>query len=191
MRPDGWQKPLDRPMTHRIYVQSTRLRDWDYTSSAWYFVTICTRHRLPVLGQVAGDTVGLSLAGRVVFEEWLRTPAVRPSVSLDEFVVMPNHLHGIIVIENASGPTQVGETHRWERRPQRLLANSLGSIVGQFKSNASKRIWATGFREFAWQPRFYDHIIRSEASLDAIRRYIRDNPMKWALDKDNPEGLRM
>jgi len=179
-------------MTHRIYVKSTRLRDWDYTSAAWYFVTICTRDRLRAFGEVINDEMRLSLAGRIVSEEWLRAQEVRPNVSLDAFVVMPNHIHGIIVIEESPGRALVSATHRVaSTRHPRLNAISLGSIMGQFKSIATKRIWEAGFRDFGWQPRFYDHIIRREPSLDAIRTYISENPMKWTLDKDNLEGLRM
>jgi len=178
-------------VTQRIYVKSTRLPDWDYTAASWYFVTICTRGRLPTLGQVVGDTIRLSPAGQVASQEWLRAPAVRPNVSLDEFVVMPNHLHGIIVIDELPAAMRLGAPHRGASTRARLYPNSLGSIIGQFKSNATRRIWVAGFRDFSWQPRFYDHIIRSEASLDAIRKYIRENPVKWAFDKDNLEGLRM
>jgi len=177
-------------MTHRIYVKSTRLRDWDYTAASWYFVTICTLDRTPVLGEVVNGEMQLSLAGRVVSKEWLQAQDVRANVALDEFVVMPNHLHGIVVIEESPATTPGSASHRDASTRPRLHASSLGSIMGQFKSISTKRIWTSGFRDFAWQPRFYDHIIRSEASLDAIRRYIRDNPAKWTLDKDNPEGLR-
>jgi len=187
-------------MTHRIYVKSTRLRDWDYTAASSYFVTICTLDRTPVLGEVVNGEMQLSLAGRVVSGEWLQAQDVRANVASDEFMVMPNHVHGIVVIEEPRAATPRSEPHRvliytatphgHASRP-RLHASSLGLIMGQFKSISTKRIWTSGFRDFAWQPRSYDHIIRSEASLDTIRRYIRDNPMKWALDKDNPKGLRM
>jgi len=133
----------------------------------------------------------LSAAGRIVSEEWLRGEVVRPNVSLDEFVVMPNHVHGIVVIEDSSAARRLTALHRGAATRPRLLANSLGSIIGQFKSVSTKRFRDGGFDDFAWQPRFHDHIIRGETSLDAIRRYIRSNPMKWALDKDNLEGLRM
>jgi len=110
---------------------------------------------------------------------------------LDQFVVMPNHLHGIIVIEESPAVSRASTPRRRASTRPRLHRNSLGSIIGQFKSVATKRIWAAGYRDFAWQPRFHDHIIRSEPSLNSIRRYIRDNPAKWALDKDNLEGHRM
>jgi REP element-mobilizing transposase RayT len=179
-------------MRSRTFVKSTRLQHWDYTSDAWYFVTICTRDRRSTLGQVIDGEMQMSSAGRIVLEEWPRTEEVRGNVCLDEFVVMPNHIHGIVIIEESPLQTQASASHRDAStgRP-RLYANSLGSIVAQFKSVATKRIWDAGFPDFAWQPRFYDHIIRSAESLDAIRRYIRDNPAKWALDKDNLEGLRM
>jgi putative transposase len=77
------------------------------------------------------------------------------------------------------------------KKGSRLKPNSLGAIIGQLKSSCTKRIWATGNRDFSWQSRFYDHIIRDEHSLNTIREYIINNPIKWALDKDNPENLFM
>ena len=128
----------------------------------------------------------LSEAGRIVDEEWRRAEEVRPFVQLDEFVVMPNHVHGIVIL----GDDVAGETsHRLVstgtpgsvRGP--LKPGTLSSIVGQFKSVCTKRIWATGRHDFAWQPRFYDHVIRNDESLAMIREYIRGNPAKWETDE--------
>lgn len=175
-------------MTHQIHVNSTRLRGWDYTCAAWYFVTLCTHQRKRTLGEMIEGQMRLSVVGKIVREEWLLTETIRPNVALDEFVVMPNHIHGIVVLKEASQETRLRgvSTRNGIRLP------TLGTTVRRFKSRAkTKRIWAAGYRDFAWQPRFHDHIIRSEPSLNAVRRYIRDNPAKWALDKDNLEGLRM
>ena len=104
---------------------------------------------------------------------------------------MPNHIHGIINIRKK--PDSSVETSRWDvstiAQPSRLKPNSLGSIIGQFKSVCTKRVWSEGFCDFAWQPRFYDHIIRNERSLNNIRKYIQDNLMKWELDENNPVNL--
>ncbi len=165
-------------MKHRIYVKTTRLRDWDYAAAAWYFVTICTRGRRHMFGDVIDGEMRPSAAGQIASEEWLRAPAVRSNVSLDEFVVMPNHIHGIIMIEEWAPAARPAAPHRGAATRPRLPPNSLSSTIGQFKSVCTKRIWNAGDRNFAWQPRFHDHIIRSEVSLDAIRKYIRDNPVK-------------
>jgi len=167
-------------------IESTRLSGWDYTSAGWYFVTICTRNSVCSFGDIIDGNMYLSPIGEIVAEEWQKTPHIRPNVMLDEWVTMPNHLHGIIVIAPV-------ETARWAvsttRTPPRLKAGSLGAIIGQIKSVCTKRIWAAGYTGFAWQTRFYDHIIRNETSLNRIRRYIVNNPAKWEEDKYNPANL--
>jgi len=172
-------------------VESARLRDWDYASAGWYFVTVCTRKRRCLFGDIADDEMWLSPIGEIVAEEWQRTEQVRPDVELDAWCIMPSHIHGIIVIGHNSD-TMV-ETPRWgvsgQAEPSRLKPHSLSSIVGQFKSVCTKRIRRIGFDDFAWQRRFYDHIIRTEKSLNEIRQYIIYNPAKWASDKENPANL--
>jgi REP element-mobilizing transposase RayT len=164
--------------TYRI--ESTRLRNWDYTAAAWYF------------GGIANGEMALSPIGIIVDEEWRRTATLRPAVKLDEWVIMPNHLHGIIVIEPAASqwPNQQTLPRETPQRetPQRGVstgwaAGSLGAIVGQVKGACTKRIHASGCLQFDGQSRFYDHIIRGQAELDQIRSYIRQNPLKWQLDR--------
>ena len=185
--------------TYRI--PSNRLKGWDYASPGYYFVTICTRDREALFGEVVDDQMRLTPVGEIAAEEWQKTGQIRPNVDLDEWVVMPNHIHGIIII---NGPDHVEtlravETFRMVetfRRnvstteptttPPRLRANSLGAIINQFKSICTKRIRKMGHADFAWQSRYYDHIIRDEPSLGRIRAYIKGNPVKWATDEHNP-----
>ena len=186
----------------RYRVESARLPGWDYRTAGWYFVTICTRDRFPFFGQVADGDMILSPMGEIVAEEWQRTPEVRPNVALDEWIIMPNHLHGIIVIVDTADPVVETpgpvETSRPVETPHRgvstnrgadaktkpgLTAGSLGAIVGQIKSVCTKRIWAAGYADFAWQSRFHDHIIRDEGSLQRIRQYIVNNPRTWTEDR--------
>jgi REP element-mobilizing transposase RayT len=129
---------------------------------------------------VADGEMHLSPQGQIVSDEWVKTGRIRPSVTLDEWVVMPNHLHGIVIMAEASGGPH-GET------PRRGVSTTwkpgvLGAIIGQFKSNCTKRIRSDGYPGFAWQPRYYDHIIRDEGSLARIREYIAGNPLKWPED---------
>ena len=119
-------------------------------------------------------------------EEWRRTATVRQQVGLDEFVIMPNHLHGILVFTGDHKKT----SYRDVSTKSRLRAQSLGAIIGQFKSVCTKRIRESGFSQFSWQSNFYEHIIRDEASLEKIRHYIVDNPAKWELDADNPKNFK-
>ncbi len=180
---------------NRYRVDSTRLRGWDYGSVGWYFVTVCTRDRRCWLGDVVDGRMRLSQTGATVAEEWRNTAKVRPNVVLDAWVVMPNHLHAILEItpDNTSSPTPPVETTRWvvsspQRAPSptRLHPNTLGSIIGQFKSVCTKRIRAHSPNDFAWQRGFYDRIIRSDKALDNTRRYIAANPSRWDTNKQNP-----
>jgi putative transposase len=152
-------------------------------------------------GDVVDGTMQLSPVGEIVADEWRRTEQIRPDVSLDQWIVMPNHLHGIVVVHetprvetNRRSKTSV-ETHRDaslqepkrnEFGPQR---NNLASIIRGFKSASTKRIHAIGHQEFCWQPRYYDHIIRNEKSFNKIREYIAKNVMQWEFDRNRPPGL--
>jgi putative transposase len=176
------------PMTlyrNQYRIESARCPNWDYTTNGVYFVTICTRDRVCTLGEVVNGEMLLSMAGAIVAEEWQKTPEIRSNLALDAWVVMPNHFHGIILIHNPSPPV---ETFRRNvsTRESRLQPNSLGSIIGQFKSICTKRIRASGLTEFGWQTRFYDHIIRDDAATLRIRDYILHNPQTWDLDKHHP-----
>jgi len=176
----------------KFRIESTRLPWWDYTTAGWYFMTVCTQRRKCFFGEVEGKSVRLSPIGGIVAEEWKRTEHIRPNVFLDEWVIMPNHLHGILIIQPQRETAPRETFHRdvsTGKNACALKANSLGSIIGQFKSVSTKRIRAAGFSDFAWQPRFYEHIIRNEQSLADIRQYMADNPVKWETDKDNPTFL--
>lgn len=179
-------------------VESTRLPGWDYASTGYYFVTICTYERACFLGEIRDGAMALSSQGMVVDEEWRRTESVRKNVILDEWVIMPNHIHGVIVLKEIS----TVETHRWRvsNQPDQnletpqwgvstgLKPGSLGSIINQFKSLCTKRIRAARL-DFAWQTRYHEHIIRDDRSLNEIRLYIRQNPMRWDIDKNNPKNV--
>ncbi len=169
---------------NRYRIASTRLEGWDYSATGYYFVTICTHGRECCLGEVVAGEMHLSGAGMIVMEEWQNTARIRENITLDEWVVMPNHLHGIIVITGAphrETPHRGVSTGGWR-------SGSLGAIIGQFKSVCTKRIRADGF-DFAWQTRYFDRVIRSEPALQEVREYIRKNPLRWELDLNNPKNL--
>jgi len=172
-------------LSHRYRSESLRLPWWDYAEAGWYLVTICTQNRQCVLGEIVDGSVNLSPGGLIVEEEWQRTPTVRPDVGLDEFVVMPNHVHGIVVLAGDHKKT----SHRDVSTKSRLPSQSLGAMIGQFKSVCTKRIRGAGFPRFSWQAWFYEHIIRDERSLEYIRQYIENNPAKWEVDEGNPKNF--
>ena len=177
---------------NKYRIESARCSKWDYTSDGNYFVTICTHNRQCFFGDVIAGKMQLSDIGLIIAQEWQKTPQIRSNVQLDEWVVMPNHLHGIIIINPVETFRRNVSTANDKMQPKtnnksRLKPNSLGSIIGQFKSVCTKRIWKMGFNDFRWQTRFHDHIIRDEESLHRIRQYIINNPAKWELDKNNPK----
>ena len=185
-------------MKHRR--TSIRLKGWDYTQPGAYFVTICTHERVPLFGRVVDGEMVLNPYGEIVRDEWFRSAEIRAEIELfpDEFVVMPNHIHGIVWIvatddpagydENARPP--VGATGRSPLPPHGPTPRSLGSFIAGFKSAVTKRInqmrGTPGAR--VWQRNYYEHIIRDERALNAIRRYIIDNPWRWHLDRYNPDA---
>ena len=156
----------------------TRKDGHDYARPGWYFVTIVTRYRLPFFGEIVQGVNRLNAAGIVVEQAWHDLPERFPIIRLDAYVVMPNHLHGIIGI----------------RRPtDDLPVVSLSRIVGAFKSlttNAySDGVIERGWEPFEghlWQRSFHDQIIRSRSHLDHVRAYINDNPRNWEADDDHP-----
>ncbi len=168
-------------------IESARLGSWDYTSPGWYFVTVCTKNKEKFFGDVVDGEMNLSEVGRVVSEEWLKTAIIRSNIMLDEWVIMPNHLHGILVIVeraiNVETPRRgVSTISKWK-------PGTLGAIINQFKSISTKRIRRAGIAAFAWQPRFFDHIIRNEDALSRIQTYIQNNPQKWEIDKYFTDAL--
>jgi putative transposase len=163
----------------RLYKdQSRRLQSWDYSTPSEYFVTICTQYKAPHFGIIDSGVVKLTTIGEIVAQEWEETGNLRENVQIDEFVVMPNHLHGILFLLDS-----VGTPRRGVHKSNALTSGSLGSIIGQYKSTCTRRIRATTNRDFAWQSRYYDHVIRDERDHQRIRKYIRENPSKWSLDK--------
>jgi len=182
-------------MRHKNHRRSIRLKGYDYTQAGAYFVTICTKDRACLFGDVADGVMRLNQMGHIVRQCWLAIPDHFPHVLLDEFVVMPNHVHGILVIM----PTHdVGATHAsplqnddTPTRPRGPQPRSVASIVGSFKSAAAKRINEHRGTPGApiWQRNYYEHIIRDDESLNLIRNYIADNPLRWQIDAENPNTI--
>ena len=156
-------------------IESTRCPGWDYASPGNYFVTICTQHHQSYFGEIVKEVMFLNQAGAIVHEEILRTSVIRPNIWVDSWVIMPDHVHLIIRIEHQNGV----ETPRRgvsTESPNHWKPGSLGVIVNQFKGACTRRIRSEVDIAFAWQPRFYDHIIRTDEDLANLREYISLNP---------------
>lgn len=159
---------------------SIRLRDYDYSQPGAYFVTVCVKDRKCLFGEVMDGAMRLNDTGRAVQAEWVRLPERFLSVSLDEFVIMPNHLHGIIHVGAPfMAPAEPGAINR---------ALTLGEMVRTFKAASTRTIRRSG-TSFQWQRNYYEHVIRNENELARVREYIVNNPAQWALDRENPNGV--
>lgn len=173
-------------------IETARLRGWDYGGAGWYFVTICTRNRQTFFGAVENGVVRLSPTGEIARDYWAHIPQhTMANAAIDAFVVMPNHIHGIVAILDpvATAPAARDPDNPTARISPR--AGSLGSIIRSYKSAVSYWCHHNGYAGFGWQERFYDHIIRNERALRIVRRYIARNPAKWKYDRNGVESGRM
>jgi putative transposase len=153
-----------------------------------YFVTVCAAGHKCWFGHITGETMQMNNIGRMVERCWREIPAHFPSVALDEFIVMPNHLHGVLVIVGANDysplpPNDVGTRPRGTTR-------TIGSIIRGFKIGVTKWMRENAGPRDVWQRNYFEHVIRNETSLNRIRRYIVENPMRWAFDRENPEAVK-
>ena len=154
-------------------------------------MTICTHDRQCVFGEIVNDTMRLNDIGKIVHEEWTKTPIIRPEIELDGFVLMPNHVHGIIIINEMPNAKRDGLSQKPKGDGTSPLRNTgLGRVIASFKYQSTKRInesmGTPGKKVF--QRGYYDHIIRNDPDLHRIRAYIANNPMQWAIDEENPEN---
>ena len=186
-------------------IKSIRLREWDYSADGYYFITICTKDRIEWFGEIKNEMMGLNEIGCIVAKCYQEIPNIFPNAKLDEWQIMPNHMHGILVIDNemlrknhSSSPveTRRGASLRGTETPKYnrfgpLIPNSLSSMINHFKGAVTKWCRKNGYPDFAWQPLFYDHIIRTENDLNRIRQYIIDNPFNWERDRNKPKNLWM
>jgi len=186
--------------------RSIRLKSYDYRQAGAYFVTICTQDRAFLFGQVVHDEMQLNDAGKMVYDVWNDLPAFYPGVQTDAFIVMPNHIHGIIILVGAdprvcpNADPRVcpnADTRACPGQPQGIAPTlGLPDVVHRFKTMTTRR-YADGVKRLGWEPfrgrlwqrNYYEHIIRNEESLNRIREYILTNPMRWALDRENPHRV--
>ncbi|HXF48618.1 MAG TPA: transposase [Verrucomicrobiae bacterium] len=178
-----------RALSENLRRRSIRLPAYDYSQAGAYFVTICTLNRECLFGKVMDGKVQLNPFGCVVEEEWLKTAELRPCIELGTSVVMPNHFHGIIVInDECRGTARRAPTVSRFGKP---VAGALSTVIRSFKSAVTKRI--NDLRRtpgnVVWQRNYYEHIIRNEDDWKKIHDYIVYNPEKWMVDAENPDRI--
>jgi putative transposase len=164
--------------------KSPRLKGFDYSNSAYYFITICTINKKELFGNITNTRIELNERGIIIDNCWNKLPDHFTNIELDYYVIMPNHFHAIIIM---NGPVGL-------RSPQPGINTnifSLSQIIAYFKYQSTKEINKifTGGVNKIWQRSFYDRIIRNEHELYNTRRYIEQNPLKWGIENDLPENL--
>ncbi|MCI0596764.1 MAG: transposase [candidate division Zixibacteria bacterium] len=194
--------------SEKLHRRSIRLPAYDFSLPGRYFVTICTQNRERLLGAIKNGEMVLNEVGKMAQAVWKDLPNRFPLVELDEYVVMPNHFHGILILNGTDdrrgesrirpagggGGLQQGEH---QVRPYGTLDGTVARIVQAFKSLANREymqgVKNQGWPPFSgrlWQRNYYEHIIRSETDLRKTREYIAGNPVNWALDKENPSNFK-
>ena len=168
--------------------KSIRLKAFNYSQVGGYYITLCSLGRICLFGRICDDQIILGHFGKIVFEEWLNTPILRSNVQLGEFIVMPNHFHGIIIInENRRGVLQYAPTDEYHSSNAfRSPSQTVGSIVRGFKSAVTNKI--NRLRNLpgqpVWQRNYFEHIIRNDADMRRIEEYIFNNPKNWKSDEN-------
>ena len=177
-----WQKSDKYKGKYRI--PSNRLQRYDYGANGCYYVTICTKNREHYFGEIVNEKLQLSEIGKIALQYWLDIPKHFPFVGLDEFIIMPNHIHGILFFDKK---TDNGVTDNAQSEHPPIFgcqSQNLGSVIRGFKSSL-KRYANENDINFSWQERFHDHIIRDNDGLINVRKYILNNPPNWTDDELN------
>ncbi|BAU63332.1 hypothetical protein STA3757_06960 [Stanieria sp. NIES-3757] len=171
--------------------RSIRLQGYDYSQAGYYFVTICCYQKQCLFGEVIDGVMQLNQYGEIVEQEWMRSSLIRQEIGLDRYIVMPNHFHGIVIINpvGVNGRSPLPKSSNRSIIPS-MKPKSLSSLMAGFKSSVTKQINlirnAPGTP--VWQRNYYEHIIRNEESLNKIREYIINNPWSWQLDQLHPNN---
>ena len=172
---------------------SIRLEHRDYRAPGTYFVTICTYQRRCSLTKIAGDTTYLFPLGQIVHESWVAIPSHSAQVNLHAFVVMPNHIHGLIEIACQAGAQQAAplQTAETEDRLAQVHPGSVGAIARSFKAAVTKRARAElGCTGEVWQRNYFERVVRDGQEFSDVTRYIAENPMMWGCDRENPNARK-
>lgn len=201
---------IDRTMTYTPDIhhrRSIRLKDYDYSRSGAYFVTVCAKERACLFGNLTKGQLQINQPGQMIMRWWSELPRKFSGVEIDEFVIMPNHLHGIIRIvgvENNGQPGVVGadrcvcpDINNKDPEAGEHTGSPLHRMVQWFKTMTTneyirgihEREWER-FNGKLWQRNYYEHVIRDDLELHVIREYIRYNPLKWEEDDENPNMKR-
>lgn len=167
---------------------SFRKLNWDYSSKGTYFITICTKNRQHFFGEIRNGEMHLSEIGKIVQDEWLKTPTIRKDMNLElgEFVVMPNHFHCLLTVKynEYNSPTPINLAKTKEERLNKFgpQIKNIPSIIRGFKSAVTTQARLIKNFDFDWQSKYHDYIHKDMRAYDRIANYIQNNPKKWDRD---------
>ena len=187
--------------------KSIRLKNYNYATAGYYFVTVCTQNRECLFGNIVNGKITINNIGKVANHWWNELPTKFENVSLDTYQIMPNHFHGILIINSAIGRDNrdiIGRDNRDIIGRDNRAPTTLGQIVAFFKYQTTKYVnqlsvgagssrpetgsSRRGTIQKIWQRNYYEHIVRNENELQKIRKYIIENPIKWDNDSNNPKN---
>ena len=184
---------------HTPQRKTTRLQNYNYKTAGAYFITICTHNHMPIFGMITDNKMELNHIGRIAEEEWIKTFELRPYLKIDQFVVMPNHLHALLWLDNKNaGGARSAPTAKCNNEKEQFLetvhakieSGSLSAVIRSYKAAVTKKVNAEAMvKHRLWQRGFYEHVVRKNESLDKIREYIIHNPINWSKDPENPHKL--
>lgn len=170
---------------NKYRIETIRLKNWDYSNEGYYFITICTKNNQCLFGEIINQKMILSDVGEIAYQNWLDIPNHFSNVELDEFVIMPNHIHGIMVLnsnkEDSTNSIDLSKDTFFSKIASKK--NSLSVIIRTYKASVSRNCKINNLF-MDWLPRFYENIIRDERALENIRGYIINNPINWEKDKN-------
>ena len=183
---------------NKYRISSARLLNWNYATNGFYFITICTKNRQHFFGKIVDGEMILNETGNILQNYWLEIPVHFPFIKLGNFVVMPNHMHGILIIDNPpvetrfiaspSAPSQTtipvkkNITGGFAGNKNPMFHENISRVIRWYKGRCSFEIGKININ-FDWQSLFHDHIIRNAKSFETIQNYIADNPKNWRDDK--------
>jgi putative transposase len=183
-------RTVEITMNNKVCIKkrkTLRLKHYDYSNEGHYFVTICTKNKKNIFGDIKNNLVNLSEIGEIAEKNWKNIQLHFNCIKIDKFVVMPNHIHGILNIDYGTDEVDtVGQRHAFAPNSYANRHSVLSVVIGSYKSTVTKEVNREyAYMKFKWQTSYYEHIIRNEESLRKIREYILLNPARWEFDREN------
>ncbi len=175
-------------MSTAKHRKSIRLKGYDYSNAGAYFVTVCAWNKICLFGDIASGEIQLNSFGKIIQICWEEINMHFPHIITDEYIIMPNHIHGILVIQDETVGANNYSPLLHGGKP-RGTSKTIGSAIRGFKIGVTKLVKSNMTLENIWQRNYYEHVIRDDEELNVVREYILNNPKRWEMDRENPEAV--